>query len=188
MKHLAALAVALDKITEVIGKLAAWLIIALMVVILFDVVLRRWFIIGSSGLQELEWHLHGGLFLLCLGFAYLKGSHVRIELFREYWSDKTKIIVEILGIIFLLLPLCVVLIKFGFDYAAMSFAYSEKSAAATGLGALWFIKGVLVFGIFMLMLPATSNLIKCSLWLMAEKNGGVTSGLDAVLSDDTDTA
>lgn len=174
----------LDNITQTIGKMAAWLAIVLMVVIVADVVLRRWFVIGSSSLQELEWHLHGALFLLCMGFAYVRGSHVRIELFREHWSDKTKIITEMLGIIFLLIPLCVVLIKFGFDYTAMSFANSEKSASATGLGALWIIKGVLVFGIFVLILPAISNLIKCGMWLVDKNN----DGLEAVLSDDTDTA
>lgn len=184
MKPLRALAHKLDNITETIGKMAAWLAICLMAVIVADVVLRRYLVIGSSSLQELEWHLHGALFLLCMGFAYARGSHVRIELFREHWSDKTKIIIEILGIVFLLIPLCVVLIKFGIDYTTMSFANAERSASATGLGALWFIKGVMVFGIFVLILPAIANLIKCSLWLVDNNNENLLS----VLSDDTDTA
>lgn len=176
----------LDGFSNKIGKLSAWLAIVLMGIIVADVVLRRWFIIGSTSLQELEWHLHGALFLLCLGYAYIKGAHVRIELFRENWSDRKKIIIEIFGLVFLLIPFCIVTIKFGFDYTAMSFANSEKSAAATGLGALWIIKGVMVFGIFSLLLPAISALIKCSVWLM---NGNDTkkAGISNILSDHQET-
>lgn len=187
MSFLSKLALKLDNLTELIGKMASWLAIALMAVIVADVVLRRYFVIGSSSLQELEWHLHGALFLLCMGFAYVRGSHVRIELFREKWSDKTKITIELLSIVFLLIPFCLALLKFGFDYTAMSYANSEKSASATGLGALWFIKGVMVFGVLVLLLPAVANLIKCILWLSGSSNLD-HQALNSVLSDETDTA
>ena len=186
MTPLLKLALGLDNVTTKIGKLAAWLAIALMGVIVADVILRRWFVIGSTSLQELEWHLHGALFLLCLGFAYVRGSHVRIELFRENWSNRTKVILEILGIVFLLIPLCLAIIKFGYDYTALSFSYSEKSAAATGLGALWIIKGVMVVGIFLLLVPAVSSLIKCSIWLITGNDDSFAS-IANIVSDNQET-
>ena len=38
----------------------------------------------------MEWHLHAALFLLALGYAYLKNSHVRIEVIRESFGTKLK--------------------------------------------------------------------------------------------------
>ncbi|MDE0718889.1 MAG: TRAP transporter small permease subunit, partial [Rhodospirillaceae bacterium] len=59
-----------------------------MIVIIFDVVSRRFFVLGSTKLQELEWHLHTVLFIFCLGYAFLPNAHVRIDLFRSRISNR----------------------------------------------------------------------------------------------------
>ncbi|MBT4109151.1 MAG: hypothetical protein HOE34_03360, partial [Pelagibacterales bacterium] len=68
----------LENILEAIGKLGAWLSLPLIGIIMFDIISRKFFVLGSTKLQEMEWHLHAALFLLALGYAYLKNSHVRI--------------------------------------------------------------------------------------------------------------
>ena len=72
------------------GKVGAWLSIPLIFIIIFDVITRRFFVLGSTKIQEMEWHLHTAIFLLSLGFAYLKNSHVRIEIIREKYSNNLK--------------------------------------------------------------------------------------------------
>ena len=44
----------IDRVVATFGKMATWLIALLAIVIVTDVVLRRWFVIGSTQLQELE--------------------------------------------------------------------------------------------------------------------------------------
>ena len=105
MERLLSFAAKLERISSAIGRLAAWAIIALVLVIMTDVILRRWFVIGSTKLQELEWHLHGFLFLLCLGWAYTKNAHVRIELVSERLSARTRAWFELVGCILFLLCL-----------------------------------------------------------------------------------
>ncbi|MCH8348463.1 MAG: TRAP transporter small permease subunit, partial [Proteobacteria bacterium] len=118
----------LSRFVAAIGKAGAWVSILMIVVILTDVILRRYFVIGSAKLQELEWHLHGILFLTTLGYGYLEGAHVRIELFREKWSARTKAWVELFGILLFLLPFTLTAIYFGIDYVEMSYLNSEVSA------------------------------------------------------------
>ena len=62
----------LDRVITKIGKFAAWAGLGLILVTIFDVVTRRFFVLGSTKLQEAEWHLHVILFALCLGYAYMK--------------------------------------------------------------------------------------------------------------------
>ncbi|HBT42847.1 MAG TPA: C4-dicarboxylate ABC transporter permease, partial [Rhodospirillaceae bacterium] len=57
MRHLLSVSNILKRIVTAIGNVAAWSAVLLMAVILFDVVSRRFFSVGSSELQELEWHL-----------------------------------------------------------------------------------------------------------------------------------
>lgn len=177
----------LEAISVRIGRLAAWSAILLILVIVGDVILRRYFVLGSTRLQEMEWHIHGFLFLTCMGFAYAKGAHVRIELFRDHWSDKTKIIIELLGGLMLLIPYCFVVIKFGFDYAAMSLANNEASPTSTGLPMRWIIKSVLVAGFVLVALPAISTTLRAVVWL-ATGNEGARKSMSTMLSDDQETA
>ncbi len=112
----------LEKVVGFIGQIGAWMVIPLMLVIVYDVIMRRFFVIGSTQLQELEWHLHGLLFLLCLGWTYTKDSHIRIDILRERLSDRTRAVIELLGCLFFLLPYSWALIYFGTDYFAGSFS------------------------------------------------------------------
>ena len=175
-----------ERLAVRIGRLAGWAAIVMILVILSDVILRRYFVIGSTKLQELEWHLHGFLFLSCLGFAYARGAHVRIELFREKWSARTKAWMEVAGTLFLLLPFALAVVFFGWDYAAMSFGYSESSPTATGLGGRWIIKGVLVAGFMLLILPALANLIRSLVWLLTGDEAA-WAAIEAELSDQQKT-
>ncbi|MDG1438825.1 MAG: TRAP transporter small permease subunit, partial [Emcibacteraceae bacterium] len=111
--------------TALIGRV---ILIALMVTIIFDVIGRRFMNTGSVGLQELEWHFHGALFLLCLGFNYTKNAHVRVDLFREKFSNKTNRKIEILGCLIFLIPYCSVVFYFGMDFAIKAYLAGETSA------------------------------------------------------------
>jgi len=143
-----------------VGKAVGWLAIVLMVVIVYDVVGRRFFATGSTKLQDLEWHLHGALFLLAFGFAYLRDAHVRIELLRDHWTLKTRAVLEILGIVLFLLPYCGLVIWFGYDFAERAFVRGEGSIGGTGLPHRWIIKSMLPIGFTILALGGLSVLIR----------------------------
>lgn len=178
---------ALNAFVDRVGRLAAWLVVAMMLVILADVILRRYFIIGSTKLQDLEWHLHGGLFLLCLGFGYLRGAHVRIELVWERFSPRTKAAVEALGCLLFLLPYCAAILKFGFDYAEMSYANSEVSASSTGLPMRWIIKSVLVAGFATLAMAGVATLIRAVILLFGPAHLREAATIEAIADDTPQT-
>ena len=96
-KTLLQISLKLEKILSFIGMIGAWCALPLIGIIIFDIISRRFFVLGSTKLQEMEWHLHAALFLLALGYAYLKNSHVRIEVIREGFSTKLKAILEIMA-------------------------------------------------------------------------------------------
>ena len=150
----------LEAIVKFFGKIGAWLSIPLIFIIIFDIITRRFFILGSTKIQELEWHLHTSIFLLALGFAYLKNSHVRIEIIREKYSPILKSIFEILGILFFLVPYTFMIIYYGFDFVSRSYNLNEVSSALTGLSHRWIIKSFIPLGMILLFLAGFSILIK----------------------------
>ena len=150
----------LEKLLVFVGKIGAWLSLPLIAIIIFDIISRRFFVLGSTKLQEMEWHLHAALFLLALGYAYVKNSHVRIEVIREGFSTKLKSILEVIGVLFFILPYTALIVYFGFDFVSRSFALNEVSSALTGLSHRWIIKAFVPMGMAFLWLAGISVLLR----------------------------
>ena len=160
----------LENILVGVGKLGAWLSLPLIAIIMFDIISRKFFVLGSTKLQEMEWHLHAALFLLALGYAYLKNSHVRIEVIREGFSTKLKAILEVIGVVFFILPYTGLIIWFGIDFVSRSFGMNEVSSALTGLSHRWIIKSFVPMGMAFLWLAGISVLLRNVSYLMGLKN------------------
>ena len=192
MKALIATSEAIDRFISRIGKLSAWLLIPLMAVIIFDVItrkfrlltdLREYFIIHdmaagadfigsyltSTKFQELEWHLHAALFLLCLGYGYVRNSHVRIEIVRERFPTRVKAWLEITGIVIFLVPYAALVLYFGWDFTQRSFAVNEVSAALTGLSHRYIIKAFVPLGMVLLLIAALGVLLRNVVYLFGSE-------------------
>ena len=150
----------LDRVIIKVGKLAAWAGLALILTTIFDVVTRRFFVLGSTKLQEAEWHFHVILFAFCLGYAYLKDAHVRIDLVREKLSERTQWWIEVAGCLLFLLPYCAMVVYYGINFTERSFATSEVSASATGLSYRWAIKAAIPIGFTILGLAGIAVLLR----------------------------
>jgi TRAP-type mannitol/chloroaromatic compound transport system permease small subunit len=157
MELLIRISEALDRVIIRIGKIAAWAGLALILVTIFDVVTRRFLVLGSTKLQEAEWHFHVILFAFCLGYAYLKDAHVRIDLVREKLSERTQWWIEVAGCLLFLLPFCIVVVWFGIDFVERAY---DVSASATGLTHRWIIKMTIPLGFSVLALAGIAVLLR----------------------------
>jgi TRAP-type mannitol/chloroaromatic compound transport system permease small subunit len=171
MNFIDKLAAAVDAVVTIAGKAASWLAIGLMLAIIIDVISRSggFTIIPSTKLQELEWHFHGSLFLLCLGFAYLKDAHVRIEIIRDKMSPRTRVWIELLGAVFFVIPYSIIVIYWGWVFAEFAWDLGEASAQS-GLSDRWIIKGMIPAGFFLLLLAGIAVALKCILYLFGPEH------------------
>jgi len=183
MQRLLAASRVIDRFLSAVGRAAAWLLIPMMLVIIVDVITRKFGLLNtaqdflmnrgmtgpadfvdtyltSTKFQELEWHLHAALFLLCLGFGYVKNSHVRIEIVREKFDVRTKSWLEVTGIIFFIVPYTYLLFRYGFNFAERSFNLNEVSSALTGLSHRWIIKSFVPIGMLLLFVAAMGVLFR----------------------------
>lgn len=160
MKILYSLCQPIDWITRIFGKTAAWLNIVIMLVIVTDVVLRRFVDIGSVTLQELEWHCHAALFLLASAYTLQFDKHVRIDLFYSRFSQKQKAWVDFCGCLFFLLPYVGLLAWLSLGFVERAWTIDEVSDAPGGLPMRWLIKLVMPVAFVLLFLQGVSQLLK----------------------------
>ena len=150
----------LDQISKYAGIAAAILVVALSVLVAYDAMMRYLFSAGSIALQEMEWHLYDGVFLLGLSYALKHDKHVRVDIFFERYTPDTKAIIQILSMLFVVIPFALLMIVDSYDMALQSYLQHEVSADPGGLGARWVIKSVLVLGFVLLLLQALSEVLK----------------------------
>jgi TRAP-type mannitol/chloroaromatic compound transport system permease small subunit len=155
----------LEKLIRGIARVTIWASLLLVLVTLFDVVSRRYFVIGSTQLQELEWHLHTLLFASVIGYAYLRDGHVRIDVVRQSMSLRRRWWLEFVGTLLFLLPYCALVIFYSVEFTWSSYVQGEGSASMTGLPHRWIIKSTLPLGFLLLAFAGLVVLIRNGLLL-----------------------
>jgi len=150
----------LQRISGVFG----WLLIALVVVICWDVITRKMGFqlpgFGSTPIQELEWHLHGMLFLFWLGYAYVRNVHVRIDVFTGHLPPRRQAWLEIFGIVIFAIPYSALATYYSWSFVAVSYLQNESSDAPNGLANRWIIKGCLFLGLVLIDFAVLSVLLR----------------------------
>ena len=142
----ASLADAIDAVNDAVGRWIAWLSVAMVAGQFALVVLRYTFGIGSILGQEAVLFAHGTLFMVAAAYALRHDAHVRVDVFYRRAGPRTKALVDLVGAILLLLPVCVVLWLVAWPYVTASWAILEGSRETSGLPAVFLQKTmILVF-------------------------------------------
>ena len=160
MKLLHLLASWIDRLNKGAGVFAGWISLIMVLVVFTDVVLRYAFSMTSVFVQELEWHLFSILFLSGAGYTLLRNGHVRVDVFYQRFSPRGAAWVNLLGVIFFLLPACIMVVDTSWVFSANSFALNEGSPNPGGIPARYLLKFFIPFGFSLLFLQGVSLGIK----------------------------
>lgn len=123
----------LDRFGEAIGRLTAWLTLVMVLVTFVVVVMRYVFDAGLIWMQESVTWMHACVFMLGAAYTLRHEEHVRVDIFYRGMNDKRRALVDAVGIVVFLLPLCGFIAIKTWDFAAASWAMKEVSRESGGL-------------------------------------------------------
>lgn len=112
----------MDKVSIRVGHAASWMTLILVLVTMYDVIMRYIFKAGSIWIQESEWHLFAANFMLAASWTLLRNGHVRVDIFYVKFSTKTKAWIDLIGSILFLLPFCILIV-----YSSIPFVFDSWS-------------------------------------------------------------
>jgi TRAP-type mannitol/chloroaromatic compound transport system permease small subunit len=124
------------------------------------VVMRYGLDMGSVFLQDVVLYLHGGLFLLGAAFALKRGAHVRVDIFYRNFSTSKKAIVDLLGNLIFLQPICWTILLYSWGYVEFSWRIMEVSPEPDGLPFVYVQKSLLIVVAILLALQSISEILK----------------------------
>jgi len=145
-------------ISEWVGRLSAWLVVALILLVCYDVTMRYAFHDGSVALQELEWHLFALIFLFGAAYTLKHDEHVRVDVFYQanWMTPKRRAAVNLFGCLFLLLPFCCLMIYSSIPFVEQAYQWNEASPDPGGLPYRWLLKAMIPFGFVLLTLQGVA--------------------------------
>lgn len=162
----------IDALSERLGRLSGWLIIVMILIGLYNVVVRYFgrFIgrtLASNAYIELQWYLFSITFLL--GFAYVlkHNQNVRVDFLYAQWSPRRRNLINLAGNLLFLVPFCIMGIVVALNPVLFSWGMLpdgswgtwEISPDAEGLPRAP-IKSMIIVGFVLLLLQALSEIIK----------------------------
>ena len=152
-------------INERVGRVVSWLNVVLVLIVCFNVVSRYFYEEADAWRGELEWHLFALIFLLGAGYSFKHERHVRVDLFYARYSKKDKAWTNLIGGLVFLVPWCILVIIFSWNFAVEAYLDNEGSSNTGGLKYLWPIKFAISIGIGLLLIQAFSSIAQSILAL-----------------------
>ena len=146
-----------EAINRVVGRFAMYLIFAILGVLLYSSISKTFFMPAAWTLESAQF-LRVAYFLLGGAYSMQLDAHVRMDLFYSRWSPKTRALVDVLTIGFLIFYL-VLLLYGGISSTQYALEYDETSYSAWS-PPMAPIKIVMCIGIALMLLQAIATLFK----------------------------
>ena len=147
-----------DRFSEWTGALSAWIVVPLMVVVMYEVIMRHVFNAPTAWGYDVSWMLFAAQFLIGGAFTHLRNGHIRIDIVYSLLSPRAKAIYDALANTIVILPPMILFGWAGYRYAAEAFMDAEKLSTTN-----WFFpagppKTLIPIGFFLLALQCLAEI------------------------------
>jgi len=158
----------IDRLNASIGRVAAWAVLAMVLVQFAIVMLRYAFGFGSLWMQESLHYLLAVLVLFAAPWTLQSNGHVRVDIFYADASTRTKAKIDLAGSLLLLIPFMAAVIWFSWPYASRAWAIMEGSREAGGIPLVFLLKSSIPAFAVLLLLQGLAQALRAGLSLTAD--------------------
>jgi len=168
LSFLLSLAARIDSLNAWVGKLAVWAVLIACLISAGNVSLDFLFETSNAWL-EIQWYLFAGIVLLGAAHTLKLNEHVRVDVFYGRLRPRTQAWIDLLGMIFFLMPVCVTVAWLSWPFFLEAYTSGEMNSSAGGL-IRWPVRLLMPLGFFLLCLQGVSEIIKRVGYLLGRYN------------------
>ena len=150
----------LERFIDWTGRSVSWLTLLMVIITFIVVVLRYAFDIGWIALQESVTYLHAMVFLIGASWAMQQEAHVRVDIFYSRMTTRNRALVDLIGSIFMLLPVMLFITWVSWEYVIDSWDVLEGSREAGGLPAVFLLKTLILVMSAMLIMQVLVQIVR----------------------------
>jgi TRAP-type mannitol/chloroaromatic compound transport system permease small subunit len=150
----------IDAVSRACGALAACLVVLLIVLMMYDVIMR--YVFGSPTLwgYDTNTFLMGASFILSVAYALSRDSHVRVDLLLPPDRPWLKTWVDLVGFTLLLLPIAAWITSGLWHYWLDAWRSGETSGSSAWNPVIWPFRLVLFLGFLAFTIQIVAEILK----------------------------
>ena len=171
-----------DKVSTFFGHLFAWLIVALTLLICWEVYSRYILSRPHAWAQDVQIMMYGTLFMMAGAYTLAQNNHVRGDVLYGFFRPRTQAWIDFILYIVFFLPGIVALTYAGWNFANDALAIREQTFSADALP-IYPFKFVIPVAGFLLLLQGIVEIIRC---LQCIRDGKWPSRVEDVEEVDVD--
>jgi len=161
----------IDRATTIIGRVAAWCSLYIVLAEFTVVVMRYLLGIGSIRLQESVLYAHAAMFMLAAAWTLQINGHVRVDVFYAQAAPRTKALIDLFGTVVFLFPVVIAIGWLSLPYVVRSWAILEGSRESSGLPLVYLLKTLIPLFAVLLGLQGIAQAIRAALVLAEPRHG-----------------
>lgn len=164
MKALLRLARGIDRLSASVARVVYWGLLANALLIAANAFARKLFTVTWPVIYDLQWHFLAAVVLLMAAYTLKRDEHVRVDLFAHRLGERGLAWLDLIGILLILLPLCVLMVWVTTPPFLESILSGETRFSRESLSTLpaWIIKGLVPAGFLLLALQGVAEAIRCA--------------------------
>ena len=159
MSALLKLSLAVDWMSERIGRLASVAVLLAALISAGNAFVRYLLDIGSNGWLEIQWYLFAGIVMLGAPVVLRLNEHVRVDLIYGKLKGNGPVYVDLFGLIFFLMPVMLLMVYLSWPLLTKMYITHEMSNNAGGL-VRWPAMLMLPLGFGLMVLQGLSEIVK----------------------------
>ena len=142
------------------GKLAAFLVLFLIVAVVYEVISRYAFNEPTIWSFEIQRMLGGSLFILVLAWVLVQKGHIRVDLFYQRLSLRGKAILDVVLTLLIVFPLWILVLPNLVEWAQGSWAIHERSSDSAWRNIIYPFKAVAPIAFSLLALAMVTTFVR----------------------------
>src|SRR5580765_7615764 len=166
-----------DRLSTWSGKLFAWLIVVLMLVVSIEVFKRYILNAPTAWIYDLNSMLYGTLFMMCGAYTLAAAGHVRADFVYIYMKPRGQAGLDLALYLLFFIPGILGLIYAGYGYAADSWRIAEHSNVTAEGPPIYHFKTVIPIAGTFVMLQGLAEIVRC---IVCIRTGAWPARLDDV--------
>ena len=159
MSALLKLSLAVDWISERLGRFASVAVLLTALISAGNAFVRYILDISSNGWLEIQWYLFAGIVMLGAPVVLRLNEHVRVDLIYGKLKGNAPVYVDLFGLIFFLMPVMTLLAYLSWPLLVKMYLTHEMSNNAGGL-VRWPAMALLPVGFGLMFLQGLSEIVK----------------------------
>ena len=145
--------------TRLFGYIGAFIISALIIAMVYEVVSRYFFAAPTKWAFEMAYMLMGTSFMFGLAYCLQMGRHIRVDFVYDHVSLKKRQVIDLVGYVFLV-PMLLWLTWGLWEYFSEAYRVDETSGESAWNPIIWPFKFSLVIGIVLLFMQTVAQIVR----------------------------